>query len=454
MEINFFRRVSLLVTVLCIGLTVFSGCGDDSKKTSDATPVAANFAVLSDTHIYDASSLGTNSAFTTYLSEDRKMLKESAEILDAAVSDLKSRTLDFVLVTGDLTKDGEKVDHQLFVSKMKTLKDSGKKIFVVPGNHDINNPDALSYAAADGSTSAVDQVTPADFKSIYADYGYNSAIYTDSSSLSYIAEPVKGVWLFAIDSCKYETNIADGKPKTSGAIRSATLTWITEKLAEAKQKGKIVIGMMHHGAVEHFSGQKTLFSDYIIDDYASVGKTLADNGLNVVFTGHFHANDITMTDFTSSKIYDVETGSLVTAPSPYRFVSVDIPGKTLSVSSTTVKATESHPSDFVSYAHNFLIPALETQSVQLLAAYSLDASTLAIVKPLLVHGFAAHYAGDENMSTYSLDTAVTSTVLTQYYNAIKSAAASSSSAQLLLGYINAVWTDKTPADNAYTITIQ
>jgi 3',5'-cyclic AMP phosphodiesterase CpdA len=454
MKQNSVARVLYLLPVFLMSLLVITGCGDDKKNPSDP-PVTANFAVLSDTHVYDTAALGTNAAFTTYLSEDRKLLKESVEILDSAVSDLKSRTLDFILISGDLTKDGEKINHQLLASKLKTLKDSGKKIFVVPGNHDINNPDALSFAAADGSTSPVDKVTPADFKSIYADYGYGSAIYSDTNSLSYIAEPVQGIWLFAIDSCKYETNVADGKPKTSGAIRAATLTWVTEKLVEAKQKGKIVLGMMHHGVVEHFASQKTLFSDYIIDDYASVGKTLGDNGLNVIFTGHFHANDVTMTDFTSSKMYDIETGSLVTAPSPYRIVSVNIPEKTLSITTKTITATASHLYDFVSYSHNFLIPALGTQADQLLAAYGLDAATLGVVKPLLVHGFAAHYIGDENMSSYSADASVTGAILTQYYNGIKASAVSGNTgAQMLLGYVDAIWTDKPISDSSCTITIQ
>ena len=46
-----------------------------------------------------------------------------------------------------------------------------------------------------------------------------------------------------------------------------------------------------------------------------------DAGIQVVFTGHFHANDIAKTsDTRGNYLYDVETGSPVTYPCPYRII--------------------------------------------------------------------------------------------------------------------------------------
>jgi 3',5'-cyclic AMP phosphodiesterase CpdA len=445
----FFLFLTMLVIFSCTSAN--NSSGSNTPQTSSVT--SANFAVFSDSHLYDKTTLGDNSALDTYLSEDRKMLRESSEILDTVINDLKTQSLDFVLVPGDITKDGEKVDHQLFATKMTALRNAGIKVYVIPGNHDINNPHAVSYANTNGTTTPVTQVTPEDFKSIYADFGYGAALYQDPNSLTYIVEPVSGIWIFAIDSCIYSNNIANGTPTTAGQISDASLAWIISKLKEAKQKGKIAVGMEHHGIVEHFTGQSALFSEYVLTDYASVGKQLSDNGLNVMFTGHFHANDITAGDFTSSKIYDIETGSLVTSPSPYRKINLNIPDKTFTITTKTVQAIASHPGDFVSYAHNFLIPELTNEATAMLAPYKLDAATSSVITPLLVHGIAAHYAGDENMSTYDLDPTVTSSVLTTYYNTFKSAASGSASAQMLLGYIDAIWTDKAPADNTVTITL-
>ena len=62
---------------------------------------------------------------------------------------------------------------------------------------------------------------------------------------------------------------------------------------------------------------------YLIEDYASIAAQLADAGLEMIFTGHMHANDIAvMTTKSGNTLYDVETGSNLTYPSPMRFVQL------------------------------------------------------------------------------------------------------------------------------------
>ncbi|HBK33264.1 MAG TPA: metallophosphoesterase, partial [Porphyromonadaceae bacterium] len=57
-------------------------------------------------------------------------------------------------------------------------------------------------------------------------------------------------------------------------------------------------GMMHHGLVEHMPYQAVFFGDYLVDGWQDAAQQLADRGLKVVFTGHFHSNDVS--SFTSS----------------------------------------------------------------------------------------------------------------------------------------------------------
>jgi 3',5'-cyclic AMP phosphodiesterase CpdA len=437
------RPLALLLALALAGCGGSDDSGTDTSNTgaSVVTPATSTrFAVFSDPHVYDTATLGTSADLDAYLLQDRKMIRESSEILDSLIGDLKSTVLDFVLVTGDLTKDGEFVDHQLMASKLAQLKATGKKVFVVPGNHDIYNPHAMSYKAS--PATAARQTSPEDFRVLYKDYGYGDAIYTDSSSLSYIAEPVVGVWLFAIDSCQYASNST--APITAGKINSATQTWLVAKLQEAKQKGKQVIGMMHHGIVEHYTGQATAFPEYVVNDYATVGKLFADNSLNVMFTGHYHANDVASSNFAGPLLYDVETGSTVTAPSPYRVIDFNIAGKQLAISSRTVRKTASHQSDFVSFARSFLIDGMTalTKSQLTSAPYNLNATTAAALAPLVANGFAAHYSGDEKLT----DAATITT--------LQSMMASSDTGTKTLGQsIYSLWTDTGPADNTVTLSL-
>lgn len=114
---------------------------------------------------------------------------------------MQTEELDFVLVPGDLTKDGEKICHEKFAEIFRRLTDNGIPVYVIPGNHDINNPHAVRFIG--DKTEPVETVTPEEFALIHSDFGYADALYRHKSSLSYVAEPVEGVWLFAIDSSKY-----------------------------------------------------------------------------------------------------------------------------------------------------------------------------------------------------------------------------------------------------------
>ncbi len=444
-------RFSIVLIILTALLSLY-GCGSDSSSSSPSA-TSAQFAVFSDPHLFDTAQLcpsggcSTSTEFQTYLAGDRKMLVESAEILDSVISDLNTRQLDFVIVSGDLTKDGELVDHQLMASKLAALKAAGKKVFVIPGNHDIYNPHAVSYKTS--PTVPVTYTSPNDFKQIYADYGYKEAIFTDANSLSYIAEPVKGVWLFALDSCQYDTNIADNDPKTAGAFKQATLNWILDRLKDAKQQGKTVIGMMHHGILEHYTGQTVLFPDYVLTNYATVSKALSDNGLNVMFTGHFHANDITLKDFSSSVLHDIETGSTVSAPSPYRIVNFDIANKKLAITTAKVTSIPSHLTDFVTYSQQYMRDGLTTLTpYQLAQTFGLTyQQVMALIQAgtipldMIVNGFIAHYAGDE-----APDTSTQQTYLTMMQS---TDTLTKSLGQALYG----IWTDLPPADNNVTITM-
>ena len=164
----------------------------------------ARFAVISDLHYYDNSLGITGSAFEACLNSDRKLLTDSADLLNLAIGNILKSGVKFVLIPGDLTKDGELLCHRQVAAVLSKLTQQGIKVYVIPGNHDINNPGAFRYE--DDRSIPVPNITAEQFADIYDKYGYGSAIYRDSSSLSYVAEPVNNLWLVALDTCRYEEN--------------------------------------------------------------------------------------------------------------------------------------------------------------------------------------------------------------------------------------------------------
>ena len=94
-------------------------------------------AVISDLHVMAPQLLVKGgSAFEEYLQRDRKMLVESLSILDTLISDILSQKPHLTIVTGDLTKDGERLSHELVATQLQRLVDAGIQVLVVPGNHD------------------------------------------------------------------------------------------------------------------------------------------------------------------------------------------------------------------------------------------------------------------------------------------------------------------------------
>lgn len=375
-------------------------------RVARAALPAAKIAVFSDPH-YMAPSLliADGTAFQTYLAQDRKLLKESAAILDAAITGITNAQPNIVLVSGDLTKDGELASHQGFTNALQRLRAAGAKVFVCPGNHDVANPHALAF---DGpNVIPVPSVTPADFAALYHDFGFGDAIARDPGSLSYVAEPTPGLWILAMDSARYDLNTLT-EPYTGGYFDAARWNWITNRLAAARAQGKFVLGMVHHGVMEHYAGQKMLFPDYVLDDYQIVRETFARFGMKVVFTGHYHAQDVVKSTHPGGTLFDVETGSLVTYPSPYRIMQLGSDGAlTVNSYQVTSIAYDLGGQDFPTYSYHYLTNGLLGLSTYLLTQppYSLPLATAQFLAPAMTEAFASHYQGDESTRPISPQTA-------------------------------------------------
>jgi 3',5'-cyclic AMP phosphodiesterase CpdA len=435
-------RAFTFVLAAAAGLLPVSGCGDDLGATPQVLPPKAKLLVFSDPHYFDPS-LGTHGpAFEAYLASDRKLIGESDAIVRAMVANVEAENPTAVLIAGDLTKDGELLSHQSMARYLHQMKSNGRKVFVVPGNHDIENGGAVSYAG--DTTTVVPAISAADFATIYADMGYADAIARDPTSLSYVAELVPGLWLLAMDSCTYGE--ARGSGVTPGRFLDSTKAWIKAQLDAAQARGIRVIGMMHHGVVEHFTNQNLIFSEYLVDDRDAVARMFSDGGMGAVLTGHFHANDITQGKPTGAarSLYDIETGSTVTYPCPYRIIDVD--ADTLAITTkhvTNIDYDLGNAPDFQTLAHDSLRLGLESLISRLITAapYSLAPDDAAQIAPWLGDGLVAHYAGDEVMPP---DVSVEAQTLL---------AAPGFTKQLAGAMLISIWNDLPPPDNTVTLDL-
>lgn len=295
-------------------------------------------AVISDVHLMAPSLLQKEGkAFDNYIANDRKMLVESFELLDSVSKHLIAYQPQIIFITGDLTKDGERISHQLLVDRyLKPLKAQGIRIYVVPGNHDVNNPHAKVYNGDNAQRTTT--VSAKDFTHIYNDYGYGEALATDPNSLSYVVQLDDKTRLIAVDACRYEDNDFDKDVcVTAGRIKPQTMDFIKSEADKAHKLGMNVIMMMHHGIVSHFKWQDKIMKEYLVNNWKKEAKRIAKMGIKVCFTGHFHAQDISY----KYGLTDIETGSTVSYPHPYRIIDVDTDKRTLQIRTEKVESLTS-----------------------------------------------------------------------------------------------------------------
>lgn len=322
-----------IMAAVTLGVTLLPGV--ESYAAAEDLTENLKICVISDTHYYPLNYVSDCEDYKTYVGGDPKMLAESGAILDSALDMIKADQPDLVLISGDLTKDGEKQGHQELAKKLQKIEDeTGAEVFVINGNHDIYNyQDSCTFE--NGKKEQATTTTPAEFKEIYGQFGYNgeydAQYYTppegkQAGGLSY-SVTVGDYVIIGIDSGRYspdaETGMDTKEHITAGRIDTSLLPWVEQRVKDAIAKGKTPIGLMHHGLVPHFSKEAELLSEYVVDDWQEMATTLADAGMRYIFTGHMHANDIAeYTSVSGNTIYDLETGSLAAYGSPVRTVTI------------------------------------------------------------------------------------------------------------------------------------
>lgn len=277
--------------------------------------------VIADPHVMAESLADDGAAFDAMMAKQRKMLDLSQMAFEALIDTALVRQPSLVLIPGDLTKDGELASHNVVMAQLERLQEAGIKTLVIPGNHDIGGS---AYAYEGENRTAVETLADSDWETTYA-MVYEQAIAKDANSHSYVAEPLSGVTIIGIDASH---NAGEG------SLSDATLAWILQQADEARQKGNMIIAMCHWQLMEHVDEGGVVMESGLLKNADVVRNSLMAHGVRLVLTGHMHVNSISTysdtTNVTNDSIVEISTGSPITYPCPYRWL-------TLSNNNTTVE---------------------------------------------------------------------------------------------------------------------
>jgi 3',5'-cyclic AMP phosphodiesterase CpdA len=233
-----------------------------------------------------------------------------------------------VIVTADIAKMG-------YLGITEGLKDFGfypnkkYKFWATP----FSNYNSQNYTFEKASQAA-----------LLSNRVYNVAPGFEVPDISYVVEPIDGLWLIAIDGNVYIPKKNDGDPKDPKNYSEAStgynnvlsnkkhlIKWVETISAEAKKQGKILIAFSHFPMIDFNDDASAEIKELLGSNkwqlnrvpVEEVAQTFADAGLKIHFGGHMHINDTGIrTTEKGNTLVNIQTPSLAAYIPAYKLLTI------------------------------------------------------------------------------------------------------------------------------------
>ncbi|MBO5359490.1 MAG: metallophosphoesterase [Clostridia bacterium] len=334
MKKNALKVISVLLALVLLVAVVPTSAFAQNTETG-----LLKIGVMTDVHYYAQENIDDKDKCTEVCEKTICTSHLADAILMTALDFYKVQAeqgkLEYLLIPGDLTKDGDYKSHVKLAEILEAWeKQTGVSVIVTNGNHDVNNPNAQTFENGKFVKGAR-STTPEEFREIYDQLGYDLAVeeFTPPSGekaggLSYVAQLKNGYRIVVMDGGMYTADNTESgldEKETGGQYSEAVFEWIIKQIKDSKKLGYSVIGMTHWNMVPHYPEKElSVFTDFCIEDCEYVSECLADAGMQYVFTGHLHIHDVAqhITD-KGNIIYDIATASVINFPNLLRLVTFD-----------------------------------------------------------------------------------------------------------------------------------
>lgn len=192
---------------------------------------------------------------------------------------------------------------------------------------------------------------------LYINYSYPKAVqqaaYTQRMyevtkgfsvpDLSYVVEPVKGIWMLAIDGNTYIPKNLNGNSNNPSNYNGASIgynnvltnkqhliRWVKKIAEKAKLNGKTLIAFTHYPMIDFNDGATNEIKDLLGEKKwqlervpeEEVAKVFADAGLQIHFAGHMHINDTGIRKIDGKMLVNVQVPSLAAYLPSYKILTI------------------------------------------------------------------------------------------------------------------------------------
>ena len=188
----------LLSAAILAGAFALSGRLESGEDAPAQSGDEVTIAVATDLHYIAPELTDKGEYFTDLVTDaDGKVMLYIDELVRAFAEQIIAEQPDALILSGDLSFNGETASHEALASILSEVEASGVPVYIMPGNHDMNSSMAARFEG-DGY-ELVSSPSEGEFAQIYYEFGYSEAISRDEKSLSYAAQIAPGLRLVMLD---------------------------------------------------------------------------------------------------------------------------------------------------------------------------------------------------------------------------------------------------------------
>ncbi len=269
--------------------------------------------IISDIHYYSKETGVTGKGFEKENAKTPNDLYNCEKILTSLMNQLAEDESEIVLVSGDVTTMAEREAHEGVIKLLRSLKEKGKRVYVITATHDFHDGDVTRKYVGDEAVT-VPAVKRDELFNMYREFGPDEAISVHRDSMSYVVQLCDGYRLFALND--------DRNHKGASGFSDDCFQWITEQIKDAQKSGQFIIPMTHHPMLSPSPFYTIIGRSNIMGEAERRIDEFTELGINYMFTGHTHMQDISYKYTEKDKVfYDITTAAAVGYPATFRQVT-------------------------------------------------------------------------------------------------------------------------------------
>ena len=290
--------------------------------------------ILTDTHYYSKKNWVDGDPFAYPPAREQLFRRGSEEILRYVFDEICADGMpQIVLISGDLTNNGEVTSHTEMRELLRALKQRGKRVYVTTATHDYRG-EGVSYGFdKDNHKVDVPAFKREDLRAFYREFGMDEAVSVHEPTMCYAVDLSPEYRLLALN---------DDKGYDHAGFKDECFAWIRTQAEEAKRNGQFVLAMTHHPVLSPSPLYRLIASGDLLENGETRAKQFADMGVPCMFTGHSHIHNVScITSDSGNTFYDISTSAVVGFPPNYRTVRFDPDNHRIEISTTTVDSVPS-----------------------------------------------------------------------------------------------------------------